>query len=54
MMSGTSRCWRIPRVIEARLRQRAVVHAIQRLRGRQVPLFRETFAMRKLGLCLPG
>src|ERR1700728_1871590 len=40
------------RVIEGRLRQRAVVHAIQRLRGRQVPLFRETFAMRKLGLCL--
>ena len=41
-----------PRVIEGRLRQRAVVHATQRLRGRQVPLFRETFAMRKLGLCL--
>src|SRR3984885_15046448 len=41
-----------PRVIEGRLRQRAVVHAIQRLRGQQVPLFRETFAMRKLGLCL--
>jgi hypothetical protein len=39
-------------VIERRLRQRAVVHAIQRLRGRDVPLFRETFAMRKLGLCL--
>ena len=41
-----------PRVIEGQLRQRAVVHAIQRLRGQQVPLFRETFAMRKLGLCL--
>jgi hypothetical protein len=40
------------RVIEGRLRQRAVVHAIQRLRGHDVPLFRETFAMRKLGLCL--
>jgi AAA domain len=40
------------RVIERRLRERAVVHAIQRLRGRDVPLFRETFAMRKLGLCL--
>ena len=40
------------RVIERRLRERAVVHAVQRLRGRDVPLFRETFAMRKLGLCL--
>ena len=40
------------RVIERRLRERAVVHAIQRLRGQHVPLFRETFAMRKLGLCL--
>jgi hypothetical protein len=40
------------RVIERRLRERAVVHAIQRLRGRHVPLFRETFAMRNLGLCL--
>ena len=40
------------RVIERRLRERAVVHAIQRLRGHDVPLFRETFAMRKLGLCL--
>lgn len=40
------------RVIERRLRERAVVHAIQRLRGQDVPLFRETFAMRKLGLCL--
>ena len=40
------------RVIERRLRDRAVVHAIQRLRGHDVPLFRETFAMRKLGLCL--
>jgi hypothetical protein len=40
------------RLIERRLRERAVVHAIQRLRGRDVPLFRETFAMRKLGLCL--
>ncbi|HEX4090057.1 MAG TPA: AAA family ATPase [Trebonia sp.] len=40
------------RVIEGRLRQRAVVHAIQRLRGQRVPLFRGTFAMRKLGLCL--
>jgi hypothetical protein len=40
------------RIIERRLRQRAVVHAIQRLRGQDVPLFRETFAMRKLGLCL--
>jgi hypothetical protein len=39
-------------VIERRLRERAVVHAIQRLRGQDVPLFRETFAMRKLGLCL--
>lgn len=40
------------RLIERRLRERAVVHALQRLRGRDVPLFRETFAMRKLGLCL--
>jgi hypothetical protein len=40
------------RVIERRLRERAVVHAIQRARGRDVALFRETFAMRKLGLCL--
>jgi hypothetical protein len=40
------------RVIERRLRERAVVHAIRRLRGQDVPLFRETFAMRKLGLCL--
>jgi hypothetical protein len=40
------------RVIEGRLRQRAVVHAIQRMRGRPGPLFRETFAMRKLGVCL--
>jgi hypothetical protein len=40
------------RVIERRLRERAVVHAIQRLRGRDVPLFRETFAMRNLGRCL--
>jgi hypothetical protein len=28
------------------------VHAIQRLRGLDVPLFRGTFAMRKLDLCL--
>jgi hypothetical protein len=40
------------KVIERRLRQRAVAHAIQRLRGQDVALFRETFAMRKLGLCL--
>ncbi|HTZ93927.1 MAG TPA: AAA family ATPase [Streptosporangiaceae bacterium] len=40
------------RVIERRLRERAVVHAIQRLRGQKVPLFRDTFAMRKLSLCL--
>ena len=40
------------RVIERRLRERAVVHAVMRLRGRDVALFRETFAMRKLGLCL--
>ncbi len=40
------------RVIERRLRERAVVHAIQRLRGQDVPLFRDTSAMRKLGLCL--
>jgi AAA domain len=40
------------RVIERRLRERAVVHAIQRLRGQDVPPFRETFAIRKLGLCL--
>jgi hypothetical protein len=40
------------RVIERRLRERTVAHAIQRLRGQDVPLFRETFAMRKLGLCL--
>ena len=39
-------------MIERRLRERAVVHAIQRVRGRDVALFRETFAMRKLGLCL--
>jgi hypothetical protein len=39
-------------VIERRLRERAVVHAIQRLRGQDVPLFRETFALRKLDLCL--
>jgi predicted kinase len=38
--------------IERRLRERAVVHTIQRLRGRPVPLYRDTFAMRKLGLCL--
>jgi AAA domain len=40
------------RVIERRLRVRAVAHAIQRLRGQDAPLFRETFAMRRLGLCL--
>ena len=40
------------RVIERRLRERSVVHAIQRLRGQDVPLFRGTFAMRKLDLCL--
>jgi hypothetical protein len=40
------------RVIERRLRERAIVHAIQRLRGQHVALFRGTFAMRKLGLCL--
>ena len=34
------------------MRERAVAHAIQRLREQDVPLFRETFAMRKLGLCL--
>jgi hypothetical protein len=39
-------------VIERRLRERAVVHAIQRLRGQPAPLFREAFAMRKLSLCL--
>ena len=39
-------------VIERRLRLRTIVHAIQRLRGQDVPPFRETFAMRKLGLCL--
>jgi hypothetical protein len=39
-------------VIERRLRERAIVHAIQRLRGQDVPLFRDTFAMRKLDLCL--
>lgn len=40
------------RVIELRLRERTVVHAVQRLRGRDVALFRGTFAMRKLDLCL--
>jgi len=40
------------RVIERRLRERAIVHSIQRLRGQHVPLFRGTFAMRKLDLCL--
>jgi len=40
------------RVIERRLRERAIAHAVQRLRGQNVPRFRETFAMRKLGLCL--
>jgi len=40
------------RVIERRLRQRAVVHAVMRLRGQHVPLFRASFAMRKLGPCL--
>jgi hypothetical protein len=39
-------------VIERRLRERAVMHAIQRLRGQDVPLFHGTFAMRKLDLCL--
>jgi predicted kinase len=39
-------------VIERRLRERAIVHAVQRLRGQHVPLFRDTFAMRKLDLCL--
>jgi AAA domain len=39
-------------VIERRLRQRAIVHVIQRLRGQDVPLFRDTFAMRNLDLCL--
>jgi len=39
-------------VIERRLRQRAIMHATARLRGQDVPLFRETFAMRNLGLCL--
>lgn len=40
------------RVVERRLRERVIVHALQRLRGQDVPPFRETFAMRKLGLCL--
>ena len=40
------------RVIERRLRERAIVHAIQRMRGQAVPLFRGTFAMSKLDLCL--
>jgi AAA domain len=40
------------RVIERRLRERTIVHAIQRMRGQHVPLFKETFAMRKLGVCL--
>jgi AAA domain len=40
------------KVIERRLRERAIVHAIQRLRGQHVPLFRGTFAMRQLDLCL--
>jgi len=40
------------RVVERRLRERVIVHAIQRLRGQHVPPFRDTFAMRKLGLCL--
>jgi hypothetical protein len=39
-------------VIERRLRERVIVHAIQRLRGQDVPLFRDTFAMRQLDLCL--
>ena len=39
-------------VIERRLRLRTIVHAVQRVRGQDVPPFRETFAMRKLGLCL--
>ena len=39
-------------VIERRLRERAIAHAIQRLRGQNVPLFRGTFAMRRLDLCL--
>jgi predicted kinase len=39
-------------VVERRLRERAIVHAIQRLRGQNVPLFRGTFAMRRLDLCL--
>jgi hypothetical protein len=39
-------------VIERRLREQAIVHAIQRLRGQNVPLFHDTFAMRKLDLCL--
>lgn len=39
-------------VIERRMRERAIVHAIQRLRGQDVPLFRDTFAMRNLDLCL--
>src|SRR5580698_4164021 len=39
-------------VIERRLRERAIAHAIQRLQGQNVPLFRGTFAMRRLDLCL--
>jgi predicted kinase len=39
-------------VVERRLRERAIAHAIQRLRGQNVPLFRGTFAMRRLDLCL--
>ncbi|MGD0240655.1 MAG: AAA family ATPase [Streptosporangiaceae bacterium] len=40
------------RIIEHRLRERVIAHAIQRLRGQDVPPFRETFAMQKLGPCL--
>jgi hypothetical protein len=39
-------------VIKRRLRERTIVHAIQRLQGQDVPLFRDTFAMRNLDLCL--
>jgi AAA domain len=39
-------------VIERRLRERAIVHVIQRLRGQDAPLFRDTFAMRHLDRCL--
>ena len=53
MTSGTSHCWLTRRVIERRLRERAIVHAIQRLRGQAgaaVP--RAPSRCRKLDLCL--